>query len=141
MIEYVWESKDLLRVRYADIVTGEELIQTALDSAGDARFDYIKYILGDWGDYKRTVIDQEDVRTLIAVLKSVSQICPLVKNATVIRPDETGNALVAFYKMLGDNLPWRIEIFHNYQDAFQWFGVPLPAHYPEELSMIENMEK
>lgn len=130
MIRYHWESKDFLRICYYDIVSGDELIQSALEIAGDEKFDYAHYVLGDWSKYTRTEISQEDVRTLIAIMKNVTKICPRVKNATVIRPDETGNALVAFYKMLGDTLPWQIEIFHTFDEAFQWFGIPRPEHLP-----------
>ncbi|VUD61663.1 hypothetical protein TDB9533_02863 [Thalassocella blandensis] len=132
MITYHWETEKLLRICYSDIVSGDELIQSALEIAGDARFDYAQYVLGDWSKYTKTEISQEDVRTLIAIMKSVTQICPNVKNATVIRPDETGNALVAFYKMLGDVLPWQIEIYHTFDDAFAWFGIERPAHLPAE---------
>ena len=132
MISYHWESDDLLRICYSDIVSGDELIRSALEIAGDERFDYAHFVLGDWSRYSRTEISQEDVRTLIAIMKSVTQICPYVKNATVIRPDGTGNALVAFYKMLGDTLPWEIEIFHTFDEAFAWFGIPRPPHLPAE---------
>ncbi len=132
MVEYIWLNSRLLHIRYSGVVTGEELIQSALDNAGDARFDYVHYVLGDWSTYIRTEIDQEDVRTLIAMMKNITQICPGVLNATVIRPDKTGNAMVAFYKMLADELPWTIEIFHSFEDAFAWFDIPCPQHFLEE---------
>ncbi len=105
-------------------------MRSALDIAGDERFDYTHYILGDWSQYEHSHVHQEDVKTLIAIMKSICKICPNVKNAVVIRPDRSGNALVAFYKMLADDLPWDIEIFHSFEEAYQWFKLPLP----EELS-------
>lgn len=120
-----------MRVEYFGTVTGDDLIRSSLDMAGDPRFDYTHYVLGDWSRYQYSTISQEDVRTLIAIMKSVCMICPLVKNATVIRPDRTGNALVAFYKMLGEDLPWDIEIFHSFEDAYDWFGLPLPQKHKQ----------
>ncbi len=101
-------------------------MRSALAMAGDERLDTTHYILGDWSRYKHSKVNQEDVKTLIAVMKNVTHICPYAKNAVVIRPDRSGNALVAFYKMLADDLPWNIEIFHSFDAAFDWFGIPIP---------------
>ena len=137
MITYNWDSKELLHIFYSGIVSGDELIQSALDNAGDERFDDTHFVLGDWTQYRYTKIDQDDVKALVAIMKSVCRITPNAKNATVIRPDSTGNALAAFYKMIGDELPWEIEIFHSYEDAFNWFGIAMPddinLHRPTEI--------
>jgi len=112
------------------------MIRSALDIAGDERFDFTRFVLGDWSSYRYTTIVEDDVRTLVAIMKSVCQICPHAKNATVIRPDSTGNALVAFYKMLADDLDWDIEIFHSFEEAYTWFGVDIPAH--KNFSQVVN---
>lgn len=133
MVEYIWENKDLLRIRYSGIVTGDELIRSALENAGDSRFDYIHHVVGDWVDYIKTEIDQDDVVALTTMMKTVTQICPNVKNATVIRPDKTGNALVAFYKILCRDISWEIGIFHTFDDAFKWFDIPMPDHLKDRV--------
>ncbi len=99
----------------------------ALEISGDERFDYTHFVLGDWSQYRHANVSQENVRRLVAVMKAVCQITPNVKNATVIRPDNTGNALFALYKMLADELPWQIEIFHSLEEAYDWFGISVPC--------------
>lgn len=112
-------------------------MRSALVIAGSEKMDYTRFILGDWSEYERSNVSQEDVKALIAVMKSVCKICPLARNAVVIRPDKTGNALVAFYKMLADDLPWKIEIFHDFDSAFAWLGMPIPK-YLEGRSLVNT---
>ncbi len=100
-----------------------------MEIAGDERFDYVDFVLGDWAHYRRSSVSQEDVKALVAVMKPACLIRPKVKNATVIRPDRSGNALVAFYKMLADDLPWDYDIFHSFDEAYAWFGIPTPDYH------------
>lgn len=123
LVSFNWHSKNLLFIRYSNIVTGDELVTSALDIASDPRFDHTHFIVADWSDYRRTNISIKDIKTLVAVMKSICKGCPFVKNATVIRRDGTGNALVALYKMLIDETSWEVEIFHECEQAFDWFGV------------------
>ncbi len=123
MVSFNWHSKELLYIRYSNIVTGDELVTSALDIASDPRFDHTHFIVADWSDYRRTNIRIKDIKTLVAVMKSICKGCPFVKNATVIRRDGTGNALVALYKMLIDDTSWEVEIFHECKQAFDWFGL------------------
>ncbi len=126
MVNFDWPFPGFLHIEHIGRISGDQLMRSALAMAGDERLDTTHFILGDWSRYKHSKVDEEDVKTLIAVMKSVTHICPYAKNAVVIRPDRSGNALVAFYKMLADDLPWHIEIFHNFEEAFQWFGIPIP---------------
>ncbi len=96
-------------------------MQSTLEISGDARLDNTHFVLGDWSSLTRSALDQDDIKTLVAILKSVTKITPHTKNATVVRPDDTGNAMAAFYKMLTEDLSWQVEIFHSYEDAYQWF--------------------
>ena len=83
------------------------------------------YLLSDWTHVERTVVGADHVLELVAVLKSISKISPNAKNACVINPDKDGNALMAFYKMLADDLTWDVQIFNDYNSAFNWFDLPL----------------
>lgn len=142
MVVFDWPDQGFLHIRHKGNITGEQLISCALEMAGDERLDTTHYILGDWSEYDHSYVSQEDVKTLVALMKSTCQICPRVKNAVVIRPDRSGNALVAFYKMLADDFPWEIEIFHKFEDAYDWFELPIPEglankRHTNESSFIE----
>lgn len=138
MVVFDWIEPHFLHVQYIGRMTGDQLIRSTLDMSGDERLDTTHYILGDWSHYERSYISEEDIKTLIAVMKSVCKICPHVKNATVIRPDRSGNALVAFYKMLADDLPWKIEIFHDFHAAFNWFELPIPDNLAQQEIIVES---
>ncbi len=128
MVNFDWPFPGFLHIEHIGRISGDQLMRSALAMAGDERLDTTHFILGDWSRYKHSKVDEEDVKALIAVMKSVTHICPYAKNAVVIRPDRSGNALVAFYKMLADDLPWNIEIFHSFEEAFQWFDIPIPEN-------------
>ncbi len=100
-----------------------------MELAGDERFDEVDFVLGDWAHYLRSSVNAEDIKALVAVMKPACMVRPKVKNATVIRPDASGNALVAFYKMLADDLPWEYDIYHSFDDAYAWFGIPTPDYH------------
>lgn len=125
MVSFNWHSKELLYIRYSNYVTRDELVTSALDIASDPRFDRTHFIVADWSEYRRTNISIKDIKTLVAVMKSICKGCPFVKNATVIRRDGTGNALVALYKMLIEETSWQVEIFHECEEAFDWFGMTI----------------
>lgn len=127
MIRYSWKSDDFLHIYFTGNVYGEEIVSFALDISGDERLDYTRFVLGDWSQYRHANVNQENVRRLIAVMKAVCQVTPKVKNATVIKQDKTGNAIPAFYKMLADELPWQIEIFHSLEEAYDWFDIQIPC--------------
>lgn len=125
MVTHSWPCRELLHICYTGAVTGEELVTSALAIAGDRRFESTRFVLGDWLDYRHSAVRTDDVKTLVAIMKSICKGRPFIKNATVIRPDGTGNAMLAFYKMLTEETLWKVEIFHQYDDAYKWFGVNL----------------
>lgn len=135
MITYKWDKPNFLHIIYTGVVTGDELIQSALDIAGERQFDNARFVLADWSHYTRSYIDEEGVKALVSIMKSVCRICPQVRNAVVIRADKSGNALPAFYKMLGDVLPWKIEIFNHFKDAYNWIDQP----YPNNITSLEEV--
>lgn len=123
MITYEWAAAQFLWIQHTGKVTGDELVRSALSLAGEERFDSTRFVLGDWLHFEKAYVNDTDVKTLIAMMRTICQICPRVKNATVIRPDESGNALMAFYKMLADDLPWEIEIFPDLESAYSWLDM------------------
>ncbi|PCK09586.1 MAG: hypothetical protein COA42_03505 [Alteromonadaceae bacterium] len=134
MITYRWDKPNFLHIIYTGVITGDELIQSALDIAGEQQFDNAHFVLGDWSHYTHSSIDEEGVKALVSIMKSVCKICPQVRNAVVIRADKSGNALPSFYKMLGDILPWKIEIFNHFKDAYNWLDQP----YPVDIEVLED---
>lgn len=119
-IHDIWESPTTIITEYSGRVNGQELIEASLKKSGDDRFDDIRFIIADWTEIHHVDISTEDVKALVACLRSISKINPLAMNATVINKDETGNALAAWYKFLADDLSWKIGIFDNMDDARAW---------------------
>lgn len=119
-IHDIWESPTTLIVQYSGRVTGQELVESSLKKSGDDRFDDLQFIIADWTHIHEVDITPEDVKTLVACLRSISKINPHAMNATAIKQDETGNALVAWYKFLADDLSWKIGIFHTVEEARAW---------------------
>lgn len=121
MITDYWVNNNrLILTRYTGEVTGQELIDASLQKSGDMRFDHVKYIIGDWSGIDHILITPEDIKALVACLRPISFICPTAKSASIVNPDSTGNALVAWYKFLADDLTWDVEIFHNHESAEAW---------------------
>ena len=127
MVQDFWLTPQLLHINYCGVVTGEEVNQATLQKSGDARFDDLKYIISDWRQADQINIDLKDIDELIAYLKSIAQQCPNVMAASLTKPDKTGNALAAYYIMLGDVLPWKFEIVNSLEDAYKWFNIPCPG--------------
>lgn len=124
MVKHHWTEYNILIVSHVGVVRGHEIVESALEISGDVRFDSTRYVLSDWTHSERAEVAADHVIELVAVLKNISKICPNAKNACVIRPDKHGNALMAFYKMLADDLSWGVQIFKDYDRAFDWFGLP-----------------
>lgn len=119
-IKDIWESRQTLYTIYSGKVTGEDLVASSLEKSGDARFDDIRFIIADWLQATDIEISPEDVKHLVACLRSISRLCPNAKNASIVNRDETGNSLVAWYKYLADDLSWDIGIFHSEEEAREW---------------------
>jgi hypothetical protein len=123
VIKDYWTYPRVLYTQYLGIVTGDELIQSSLQKSGDSRFDSIDYLIGDWSQVDRTEISAEHVKELIACLNAISRICPKARNASIVKRNDTGLALVAWYRHLGSELPWTIDIFHAIDEAFDNYNL------------------
>lgn len=135
MIVDNWKIPNTIYTQYLDLVTGEQLVEYALIACGDNRFDNLKFIIADWTLVKKTQISAQDVKELVACLISISRICPKAANATIVRRNEDGMALAAWYRHLADMLPWKIDIFHSVEEAFDYYNLDLKAlengdHHP-----------
>lgn len=126
-IEEIWETKDILRVVYSGTVSGPELLESSLKLSGDARFEDIRLFLADWSDIKRVAISPEDIKQLVACLRSASRLCPHAKNASVIRLNDTSTALLGWYKFLADDLSWDVEVFQTEEEARAWYNKSRPT--------------
>lgn len=120
-IREIWESKDVLLVAYSGTVTGPELLESSLKLSGDARFEDVRLFLADWSDIERVAISPEDIKQLVACLRSASRLCPHAKNASVIRMNDTSTALLGWYKFLADDLSWDVEVFQTEEEARTWY--------------------
>jgi len=117
-----WESKDVILTVYSGEVTGQELLESSLQKCGDARFDDIRLILSDWRPATHVDISTDDIKQLVACLRSISQLCPNAKNACVVNRTEVDVAMTAWWKFLADDLSWDVEIFHTMEEARAWYA-------------------
>lgn len=121
MITDFWLADNTLLVtRYTGRVTGADLLNATLKKSGDMRLDCALFILADWSRVEQVQVTPEDVRQLVACLRPISRICPNARNASIVNPDRSGNALIAWYKFLADDLSWKVDIFHSHQQAIDW---------------------
>lgn len=127
MIIESWKLPGVLYTRYLDVVTGRELIDHALRQSGDARFDNLRYIIGDWSEVKKTEITTLHVKELMACLVPMSKLCPKAINASVVKRNNTGMGLAAWYRYLGEQISWRIDIFHTPEEAFENYKLDYSA--------------
>ena len=118
--DYWLYSSQLLVTSYTGMVTGQELINGALHKSGDIRFDRVRFILSDWSCVTKMEATPQEIKALVACLRPISKICPYAKMASLVNPDPTGNALVAWYKFLADDLCWNIDILNSVEAAQQW---------------------
>ncbi|SMF54865.1 hypothetical protein SAMN02745866_03507 [Alteromonadaceae bacterium Bs31] len=124
MISDHWiKNGELLLTRYIGMVCGQELIDGALHKSGDIRFDSVRYILSDWTQSTIVTISPEEIKALVSCLRPISKICPNAKMASIVNPDPTGNALVAWYTFLADDLSWDVDIFTSVEEAENWCPV------------------
>lgn len=130
MIVDSWHIPKVLYTQYLGVVTGQELIEYALKQSGDSRLDDTSYIIGDWSQVQHTNINTDDVKILMGYLTAVSKICPNARNASIVKRTETGLGLAAWYRHLGESLPWEIAIFHSPKEAFE--------HYQLDLSQLQT---
>jgi len=123
MIVDHWQLPGVIYTQYLGVVTGEELIESSLKKSGDERFDHIRYIFGDWSQVKHSEISAGEVQELIACLSAISRICPQAVSASIVRHNEQGTALTAWYRHLGEILPWKIDIYHDVGKAFAAYNL------------------
>ena len=116
-------------------MTGEEVNQAALERSGDARFDDIKYAISDWRTAEKIKMDISEIDELVAYLKAMARQNASIRTVTLTRPDKTGNSLAAYYLMLCEELPWKLEILHDLNNAYEWFGVANPGDPIEQYHM------
>lgn len=121
MIEEFWiDDGALLLTHYTGDVTGVDLINDSLKKSGDMRFDNVKYLLSDWTKIINVRVTPQDVKQLVACLRPISRICPNAKTASIVKPNPSGNALIAWYKFLADDLTWDVAILSSIEEAKNW---------------------
>ncbi|WP_096085615.1 hypothetical protein [Agaribacterium haliotis] len=139
MIIENWSLPDVLYTQYLGVVSGEQLISYALGASGDERFENIKYVIGDWSQVERTEISTEHVRELMACLKVMARLCPDARNASIVKRNESGLSLAAWYKHLADGLSWDVRIFHDPRECFSEFGLDFHKLKVEQGCVIKKV--
>lgn len=123
MIRNNWLPSKTLYTKYTQEVTGAELLDATLEVTGDTRWDGLKYVIGDWTQVDKTEISAKHVEEMIACLLPASRYCPHAINCAIVKRNNTGTALAAWYKLLGEKLPWQIDIYHSKEEAFEAYGI------------------
>lgn len=124
MIINSWTEPGVLYTRYLGFVSGEELLEDTLIVSGDARWEDLQYVIGDWSQVEQTDISADQIKQMIACLKPASRFCPSAINLAIVKQNNTGTALAAWYRYAGESLPWQIEIFNDPAAAFSAFNLP-----------------
>lgn len=119
-IELKWESADSLLVIYSGQVSGETAIQSFLEIGGDPRFDQLRAIIADATGIQHNIATDTDMEKMAAVSSALAKSNPNIRNAIIMSPDESAQALVSFYQFLAGTIEWEIEIFHSEQEARDW---------------------
>lgn len=130
MIKEYWPIQGVLYIQYLELVSGSELVSHALEKSGDPRFDELRFIISDWTQVRKTEINPQDVKELVACLVPMSNLCPTARNASVVKRNDTGLGLAAWYRHLGDQVRWPMDIFHDTKEAFD--------HYQLDFSAIKQ---
>lgn len=131
MIIENWSVRGVLYTQYLDTVTGRELVDYALMQSGDSRFDQLQFIIGDWSQVTKTEISTLDVQELVACLVPMSAVCPRAKNASIVKRNETGLGLAAWYRHLGEKVSWEMDIFHSPEEAFNRYQLDYKLFKPD----------
>lgn len=118
-IEHVWEDKGL-NINYTGTVTGQDLINSAIEIGGDARFDDARYVLSDWTQVESKLIDPSHVIELAAYVSAMAKSNPRIINISVVIDEEERTALVGLYTMLTEDMPWQMETFFSVNEARRW---------------------
>ena len=129
-----WSIPRVLYIQYLDVVSGRALIDNALQQSGDERFDDLRFIISDWSQVLRTEVSTLDVQELIACLIPMSKLCPNVRHASVVKRNDTGVGLAAWYRHLAYKISWDIDIFHNTEEAFLNYSLDYRALKQDEQS-------
>lgn len=116
-IEHDWTSKHLLHTRYVGTVSGEEMIKAALEVSGDARFDNLYGVIGDWSEATGTQVNADDVETLAAIVGAAAKSNPHITNISILPPSPARHYLVSNYNLLMANCPWETGAVHSFAEA------------------------
>ena len=111
-----WEERGTLTTFSGD-VTGQDIIRATTAIHGDARFDSIRYIIGDFME-GRLSITLEEVREIAALDNVAALTNPRVKVA-IVSNSETVEVGGALYK---SDSEWETEAFASLDDARRWVG-------------------
>lgn len=118
-IEHCWQPKGL-HIRYLNTVTGEALVQAALDVGGDERFDSLRYVISDWSQCCVADVGVEDVEQLAAYIAAMARSNPRIYHLNVMRADLNNQAFINLYMFLTDEIPWQVTAYRSLAEARDW---------------------
>ena len=113
-----WEEKGLYRV-FSGKISGEEVLQSNLDTHGDPRFDDLRYVINDFTQVSDFEVTESDIE-IIAVVDDVAVLSnPKIKIALVV----TLRSLlewVGLYCEKMEDATYICGIFSTVEEARQW---------------------
>ena len=113
-----WEKDGVYR-KYSHRVTGQEVIQALQDVHGDAKFDYIRYVINDLLDVTEHHVTDKEIRTIAAFDNAAALSNPNIKVA-VVATMSTIQDLASMYSELISTSPYACEIFTTIGEARAW---------------------
>jgi hypothetical protein len=119
-IKHLWESSKVLHILYTGNISGEELLNSALEISGSEHFDSLRHIIADWREAGATTVTLEDVEALAAYIRAMTITNPNIKNVSIMNQREENQALVTFYASLTKDSLWQVASVKTMEEARQW---------------------
>lgn len=116
-----WEPRGL-HTDYAGDTSGEEILSSVLALSSDPRFDDLTYIIGDFSKSTGITAGSKDVETLAAYVKALSRTNPHISNPSILPNDDSGQALIALYVLITEDIPWKTTWVKTEAEARKWIA-------------------
>ena len=121
-VELVWETDELLVVKYSGEVDGEQAYSSLVELGGDIRFDRLRGIIGDGSGIIKNIANDHDIERMASATKALSKSNPNIRNAVIMGPVDDAQTLIAYYQFLSEEVEWEIEVFKTEYEARAWIN-------------------
>lgn len=116
----IWEPPAGVIKRYYGEVTGDELLESVLQTEGDLRFDVYRYVINDFTDCTALSVSEDVLEEIAAIDKAAYHLNPRIGIAIVATHPQTVAAAEAYV-----NSPLRLyptQIFSSMEEARRWLN-------------------